>query len=102
MKNHSMVSFIAMWCWTDQKIRVHAFCCVVSLMLLNLLQREVAKKYQKMSLEKIADKLSDIKEILLFYPYTTKLSSKLSRRDDIQEKLYQILNLGEFTSEEIG
>jgi len=102
MKNHSMVSFIPMWCWTDQKIRVHAFCCVVSLMLLNLLQREVAKKYQKMSLEKIADKLSDIEEILLFYPDTMKPVRKLSRKDDIQEKLYQILNLGEFNPEEIG
>jgi len=102
MKNHSTVSFIPMWCWTDQKIRVHAFCCVISLMLLNLLQREVAKKYQKMSLEKIPDKLSDIKEILLFYPDTMKPGRKLSRRVDIQEKLYQILNLGEFSPEEIG
>jgi len=71
-------------------------------MLLNLLQREVAKKYQKMSLEKIPDKLSDIKEILLFYPDTMKPGRKLSRRVDIQEKLYQILNLGEFSPEEIG
>jgi len=102
MKNHSTVSFIPMWCWTDQKIRVHAFCCVASLMLLNLLQREVAKKYQKMSLEKIADKLSDIEETLLFYPDTMKPVRKLSKKDGIQEKLYRILNLGEFTPEKIG
>ncbi|GAH57549.1 unnamed protein product [marine sediment metagenome] len=55
-----------------------------------------------MSLEKIADKLSDIEEILLFYPDTMKPVRKLSRKDDIQEKLYQILNLGEFSPEEIG
>ena len=102
MKNHSTVSFIPMWCWIDQKIRVHALCCVVSLMLLNLLQREVAKKYRKMSLEKITDKLSDIEETLLFYPDTMKPVRKLSKRDDIQEKLYQILNLGEFSPEKIG
>jgi len=71
-------------------------------MLLNLLQREVAKRYRKMSLEKIADKLSDIEEILLFYPDTMKPLRKLSKRDDIQEKLYQILNLGEFSPEKIG
>jgi len=46
-----------------------------------------------MSLEKIADKLSDIKETLLFYPDTTKPARKLSKKDDIQEKLYQIVNL---------
>jgi len=71
-------------------------------MLLNLLQREVAKKYQKMSLEKIADKLSDIEETLLFYPDTMKPVRKLSKKDDIQEKLYQVLNLGEFSPEKIG
>jgi len=91
-----------MWHFTDQKIRVHAFCCVLSLLLLNLLEREVAKHYQKMSLAQIADKLSDIKEILLFYPDTMKPVRKLSKRDDIQEKLYQILNLKEFAPEEIG
>jgi hypothetical protein len=27
---------------------------------------------------------------------------KLSKKDNVQEKLYQILNLGEFSPEEIG
>ena len=66
------------------------------------LQREVAKKYQKMSFEEIADKLSDIKEIPLFYPDTMKPVRKLSNRNDIQERLYQILNLGDFAPKEIG
>lgn len=91
-----------MWHFTDQKIRVHTLCCVISLLLLSLLQREVAKRYQKMSLEKIADKLSDIKEILLFYPDTMKPDRKLSKRDDIQEKLYQILNPAKFAPKEMG
>jgi len=102
MKNHSTVSFIPMWHWTDQKIRVHAFCCVISLLLLNLLQREVAKKYQKMSLERIIQELSDIEELLLFYPDIMKPVRKLSKRDDIQDKFYQILNLDEFAPEKIG
>lgn len=96
------VSFIPMWHWTDQKIRVHAFCCVISLLLLNLLQREVLKKYQKMSLERIIEELSDIEKLLLFYPDIMKSVRKLSKRDDIQDKFYQILNLGEFAPEEIG
>jgi transposase len=102
MKSHSTVSFIPMWHFTDQKIRVHAFCCVISLLLLNLLQREIAKNYQKMSLEEITDKLSDIKESLLFYPDTMKPIRKLSKRDDVQQRLHQILGLGEFAPKEIG
>lgn len=102
MKKHSMVSFIPMWCWTDRKIRIHAFRRVVSLMLLNFLQREVAKKYQKMSLKEIGGKLSDIEKTLFVYPDTMKPVRKLSKEDDIQEELYQILNLGEFSPEKIG
>ena len=102
MKSHSTVSFIPMWHFTDQKIRVHALCCIISLLLLNLLQREVTKHYQKMSLDKIAEKLSDIKEILLFYPNTMKPDRKLSKKDDVQEKLYQILNLAEFAPKKLG
>jgi hypothetical protein len=55
-----------------------------------------------MSLEKIADKLSNIEENLLFYPDTMKPVRKLSKKDDIQEKLYHILNPGEFSPEKIG
>ncbi len=29
--------------WTDQKLRVHAFYCVLALLLLNLLRRKLAK-----------------------------------------------------------
>ena len=90
MKNRSTVSFMPMWHWTDQKIRVHAFYCVISLLLLNLLQKQTTRKYKKMSLEEIADKLSDVKEILLFYPDTMKPARKLSEKDDMQERLYQI------------
>jgi len=102
MKNHSTVSFIPMWHCIDQKIRVHVFCCVISLLLLNLLQRGITKKYKKMSLEGIIEELSDIEELLLFYPNIMKPVRKLSKKEDIQEKLYQILNLGEFAPKEIG
>jgi len=97
-----MMIIVTRWYFTDQKIRVHAFRCVISLLLLKLLQRKATRKYQKMSLEEIAHKLSYIKGILLFYPDTMKPVRKLSKRDDIQERLYQILNLGEFVPKQIG
>lgn len=96
MKNHSTVSFIPMWHWTDQKIRVHAFCCVLSLLLLNLLRREVAKEYEKMSLQKILDTLSDIREILLFYPDKLKPIRQLSKTNNVQKRFYDILELDKF------
>ena len=69
---------------------------------MNLLQREVAKKYREMSLGKIIKELSDIKEILLFYPDTMKPERKISKSNDTQQRLYQILNLNEFALERIG
>jgi hypothetical protein len=93
---HSTVSFIPMWHWTDQKIRVHAFCCVLSLLLLNLLRREVAQKYEKMSLQKILDTLSDVREILLLYPDKLKPIRDLSKRNNVQKRFYDILELDKF------
>ncbi|MEW6524971.1 MAG: hypothetical protein AB1445_15805 [Bacillota bacterium] len=41
LKDPYFVSWSPMFHWTDQKIRVHAFYCVLALALTSLLQREV-------------------------------------------------------------
>ena len=41
MKDHRVVSFSPMFHWTDQKIRVHVFYCVLALAVANLMAREV-------------------------------------------------------------
>jgi len=54
--------------WTDQKLRVHAFYCVLVLLLLNLLRRKLAKAGIPLSVVKMMDTLTDIHEVTLLYP----------------------------------
>ena len=42
MKNPHWVSFSPAFHWTDQKLRVHVFYCVLALLLSSLLQRKAA------------------------------------------------------------
>jgi len=41
--------------WTDQKVRVHAFCCVLSLLMVNLLHYKLSQHHITISLENILD-----------------------------------------------
>ena len=43
MKDPKVVSFSPMFHWTDQKIRVHVFYCVLALMVARLMAREAAR-----------------------------------------------------------
>ena len=53
MKSPIMISIEPVFHWTDQKIRVHAFCCVLALMLLLLLKRKLLMAGVKLSLERM-------------------------------------------------
>ncbi|MCD6471580.1 hypothetical protein J7K55_00400 [Candidatus Aerophobetes bacterium] len=48
------------------------------------------------------EELSDIEELLLFYHNAMKPGREISKRNNIQERLYQILNLSEFVPKKIG
>jgi transposase len=55
-----MISVEPIYHWTDQKIRVHAFCCVLALMLSLLLKRRLQKAGVGLSLERILEELSEV------------------------------------------
>jgi transposase len=68
MKHPHYLSFRPTYHWTDQKLRVHTFYCVLALMLLTLLRRNLAKAGVQMSIPTIVEKLSDIHESTILYP----------------------------------
>jgi len=98
--NSTLISFTPIYHWTDQKIRVHAFMCVLALLLLNLLERELSMKGLKLSLSKIMHQLERIKEIVLFYPKRMEVVKKISRRSEVQQRIYDILNLRRYAPNE--
>ena len=54
--------------WTDQKIRVHLFCCVLALILQNLLWREAEQAGIEASPKALLRELRELTEVELLYP----------------------------------
>lgn len=97
MKNPHFVSWQPMFHWTDQKIRVHAFYCVIALTLASLLRRELARKNIQMSIPSILEHLNGIYEAACIYP---KAASRdhivLNEMNETQQMLFDALNLGRY------
>lgn len=97
MKNPHWVSFSPAFHWTDQKLRVHAFYCVLALMLSSLLQRKAAHAGIRLSIPSLYEQLFEVTEILNLYPPESKSGRGrlraqyvLSERTPLQDKLCRI------------
>lgn len=97
MKNPHFVSWRPMFHWTDQKIRVHAFYCVIALTLASLLRRELAHKDIHMSIPAIFENLNEIHESAVIYPKgISEPHIVLNEMDQTQQLLFDALNLGKY------
>jgi len=102
MKNPHFVSWRPLGHWTDQKIRVHAFYCVLALLLSSLLCRTLAQKQVHLSIPKMLTELSQIKEVALLYRGTksrTKPVISYSHMSPLQQQLVEVLNLRRFQAD---
>jgi transposase len=68
MKHPHYLGWQPMFHWTDSKIRVHAFTCVLALTLSSLLQRTLHQQGLDLSLPRLFDLLGGIRETLVIYP----------------------------------
>jgi transposase len=89
--------------WTDQKIRVHVFMCVLALMLLSLLRRELARHDIHCSIRRMLTLLSGIKEIVMAFPSATGalqpvLRTSLCSMSDEERRIYEALDLGRYVT----
>jgi transposase len=87
--------------WTDQKIRVHVFYCVLALMLCSLLRRELDRRGIRRSLPSLLEELGQIREVCVVYPAAAPgaeptLQMTLTELSEEQRALYQALNLGRY------
>jgi transposase len=101
MKNPHFLGWSPMFHWTDSKIRVHAFSCVLALTLTSLLQRELHTHGIDLSLANMMEQLGAIKEILLVYPKQPgpnppRTAFCLSSVDDDQGKIYRALDIARY------
>ena len=101
MKNPHFLGWSPMFHWTDSKIRVHAFYCVLALTLTSLLQRALHGHGLDLSLSRMMELLGGIQEVLLLYPRQQgekhpRTATCLSERDAEQQKLLQVLDLARY------
>ena len=100
MKHPVFVCWKPRFHWTDQKMRVHAFYCILALTIASLLQRELAGKGLKISIPKMLEHLCSIKEVAIFYPKNkvsgSPISLTLSDMNSLQKRLYRLLDLKDY------
>ena len=98
LKDSDCIAIRPQYHWTDQKIAVHVFCCMLALMLCGLLQRELSRHGVQDSIPALLDALRGIREVDVLYPSRAadgepELRTTLSRMTDEQRAMYDILGL---------
>ena len=91
MKDPHVVSFGPMRHWTDSKIRVHVFYCVLALSIAHLMRREAEQIGLNLSVRELLAILAGIQETVLLYHDGGKGRPRAQRiltdKDPIQQRL---------------
>jgi transposase len=96
MKDPKVVSFSPMFHWTDQKIRVHVFYCVLALAVARLMAREAGHAGLHMSVRELLSELGGVQETVLLYqgergrPRARRVLTEMS---PAQRRLYDLFGL---------
>jgi len=77
--------------FTDQKVRVHIFCCLLGLTLASILQKEIVNHGINISKNQMLDKLSEIRRCWVKKKDSNKAVSVLEEMDDFQAKLWDVI-----------
>lgn len=99
LKDVHIVGFSPMFHWTDSKIRVHAFYCVLALAVVHLMRRQAAAADLDLSVRDLLDTLAGIEETVLLYPSTggrPRARRMLTERTPTQQRLFDLFNLARY------
>jgi transposase len=104
MKNPHFLSWNPRYHRTDQKIKVHAFYCVLALTLVSLMQRELHVQGMPVSTAEMLDELSAIKEVAHIYHEDSGIKPHitLTRLTDRQAELVKKLEIESYRSDSVG
>jgi transposase len=103
LKNVKHLSLRPQRHWTDQKIRVHVFYCVLALLLCSLLRRELDRQGIRHSLPELLEQLGQIREVCVVYPAAEPggeptIQITMTELTEEQRALYQALDLERYRS----
>ena len=93
--------------WTDQKIRIHAFYCMLGISLLQYVRRQAEAAWPRLSTEQLLDQLRQILKYNLLYPPQgekgpNRLATVLSKQSLIQQQIIKTLGLDQLCSTQRG
>jgi transposase len=90
-----------MYHWTDSKIRVHAFYCLLGLSLLHYVLRQAQTFRPQLTVEKLQEELEGIQQFVLLYPALGggphRAATVLATQSSIQKGLVETLGLQQLT-----
>jgi transposase len=89
--------------WTDRKIRVHAFYCMLGISLLQYLHKRAQTAWNGISVEQLLAELQQIQQFALLYPPQgdkgpNRVATVLSKQTLAQQSLAQTLGLDQLCS----
>jgi transposase len=99
LKDRHVVSFSPMFHWTEQKIRVHVFYCVLALAIAHLMRRQAAQAGLDLSVRELLHTLAGIGETVLIYPSTggrPRARRMLTEQNPTQQRLFDLFDLGTY------
>jgi transposase len=107
LKQGDWLGWGPMYHWTDQKIRVHAFYCMLGISLLQYLRRQAEMAWPGLSTEQLLDQLRQIQKYNLLYPPQgekgpNRVATVLSKQSLIQQQLTKMLGLDQLGSTQRG
>jgi transposase len=97
LKDPHIVGFSPMFHWTDSKIRVHIFYCVLALAVAHLMRRQAHQAGLDLSVRELLTNLAGIEETVLIYPTGNKGRPRAQRIltdiDPTQKRLFELFGL---------
>jgi transposase len=100
LKDGEWLGWGPMYHWTDRKIRIHAFYCMLGISLLQYVHRQAKAAWSDLSMEQLIEELQQIQQFILLYPRQgekgpDRATYVLSKQTLAQQALAKALKLDE-------
>jgi transposase len=103
LKDGQWLGWDPMYHWTDRKIRIHAFYCMLGISLLQSVHQQAKAGWADLSVEHLLEELEQIKQFVLLYPPQgekgpPRTAYVLSQQSLAQQALVKTLGLAAMAS----
>ncbi len=103
LKDGDWLGWGPMYHWTDSKIRVHAFYCMLGISLLQYVHRQSQSAWPDLTVEQLLEQLTPMQQFTLLYPPLgdkgpNRVATVLSKQTLAQQALAHSLRLDELCS----